>query len=271
MRGSRRPMPKSAERSSRTLVEASVAELSARAWRLIDGAQAVMADLDGCLAADNQPLPGAAEFVARVGARLVVASNNSTHTATELAALLASRGLSIAPRQFVLAGELAVGEVARQWPEARLMLLGSPAMRDAARAAGLRLVSGEPDVVLVARALQATVADLQDAVAALHHGARLVVANPDLSHPGENGLPRIETGALLTLLRAVLPGLPAQVVGKPEPTMFRAALAMTGADAGRAVMLGDNPTTDVAGARRIGMQTIRLRAAAAPEGPPNTP
>jgi putative hydrolase of the HAD superfamily len=41
---------------------------------------------------------------------------------------------------------------------------------------------------------------------------------------------------------------------KPHETIFRAMLDRLGVDAGRAVMVGDDPEDDVAGARAIGMQ-----------------
>lgn len=245
------------------LLEASVSALSEQAWRLIDEAELVVADLDGCLASDNIPLPGVAEFVARTRERLVVASNNSTHSAADLAQLLARNGLQVAAGRIVLAGEVAVQAVAARWPGARLMLLGTEALRATAHRAGLRLVDDRPEVVLLTRAIPRGTSQLEAAVAALHDGCPLVVANPDLSHPGENGVPRVETGAVLALLRAVLPQLHALVIGKPEQPLFQAALDMVGVKPERAVMIGDNPVTDIAGALRMGMRAIHLGARSA--------
>lgn len=247
---------------SSILVETSVSALSGAAWRLIDEADLVVADLDGCLATDNIPLPGVAEFVERTRDRLVVASNNSTHSAAELAGQLGRNGLRVAADRIVLAGEVAVRAVAARWPGARLMLLGTEALRAAAQQAGLRLADDRPDVVLLTRALTHGTAQLEAAVAALHAGAALVVANPDLSHPGKNGVPRVETGAVLALLRSVLPQLEGTVIGKPEHPLFQAALAIGGVAPERAVMIGDNATTDIAGARRMGMRAIHLHASA---------
>jgi HAD superfamily hydrolase (TIGR01450 family) len=242
------------------LVETSIAALSEQAWRLVDASDAVVADLDGCLVADNQPLPGVTEFVARLRQRLVIASNNSTHSATQLARLLARNGLEVSPSRLVLAGEVAVRTVADRWPGARLMLLGTEAIADVARQSGLLVVDQQPEVVLLTRALSAGTTQLEAAIGALHAGAVLVVANPDLSHPGPRGVPRVETGALWALLRSVLPGIDGMVVGKPEQALFQAALAIDSTDPGRAVMIGDNASTDIEGARRIGMNAIHLRS-----------
>ena len=244
----------------KTLSESSLAELSGEAWQLIERADLVVADLDGCLAADNVPVPGAMHFAKTVIDKLVVASNNSTHSAAQLSILLQRNGLPIPAGRLVLAGELAVRIVAEQYPGARVMLLATDAIRETAARAGLQLVERNAEVVLLARALDTRFGQWESAVAALHAGAALVVTNPDLSHPGLGGEPRIETGALFAMLRAVLPALEALVVGKPEPAMFQAALALGGACAERSLMIGDNPATDIEGARRLGMQTIHLGA-----------
>jgi HAD superfamily hydrolase (TIGR01450 family) len=243
---------------TQTLVEPSIAALSANAWRLIDASDVVVADLDGCLVTDNHPLPGVSEFIVRTRNRLIVASNNSTHSANQLACLLARNGLDVSPSQLVLAGEVAVRTVAKHWPAARLMLLGTEAIAEVARQTGLQLVDQRAEVVLLTRALTAGTAQLEAAISAIHAGAELVVANPDLSHPGPLGVPRVETGALLGLLKAVLPNVNGMVVGKPEEALFKAALAIGATDPSRAVMIGDNAATDIEGAQRLGINAIHL-------------
>jgi putative hydrolase of the HAD superfamily len=65
----------------------------------------------------------------------------------------------------------------------------------------------------------------------------------------------------------LLPGLRAQLfsdevgVPKPSPRIFHAALSALGVEPGGAVHVGDLRRTDVAGARGVGMASVRLRAA----------
>jgi putative hydrolase of the HAD superfamily len=47
---------------------------------------------------------------------------------------------------------------------------------------------------------------------------------------------------------------------KPDPRAFRAALDPFGMSPGRAVHVGDLRRTDVAGARALGMRSVRIRA-----------
>jgi HAD superfamily hydrolase (TIGR01662 family) len=46
---------------------------------------------------------------------------------------------------------------------------------------------------------------------------------------------------------------------KPHPSIFRAALDLLGVDACESVMVGDSPSDDIEGARRIGMRAVLLR------------
>jgi putative hydrolase of the HAD superfamily len=47
---------------------------------------------------------------------------------------------------------------------------------------------------------------------------------------------------------------------KPDPRAFRAALAPFGCAPGRAVHVGDLRRTDIAGARALGMRSVRIAA-----------
>ena len=61
-------------------------------------------------------------------------------------------------------------------------------------------------------------------------------------------------------------------VGKPDPAAFEVVLERLGVEPGAAVFAGDDPVRDVAGARNVGMKTIRVRrvgvrvGTAVPEG-----
>lgn len=238
-----------------------LARLSGEALRLLSASELVIADLDGSLVVGQTPVAGAADLAARLGHRLVIASNNSTHTAMQLSRVLAERGLEIPSWRIFLAGEIAVREVARRYRNARVMLLGSSALAELAIGAGLVLTDVRPDVVILARDPDLGFARLQCAVDALAGGSTLVVSNPDLTHPGPGGLPQIETGSLLALVTAAVPAVFPIIIGKPERLLFDAALAYGGAHPSAAVMIGDNLKTDIEGARGLGLNTVWLRGA----------
>ncbi len=230
---------------------------------------AVLSDLDGCLIAGNRALPGAARLVAVCGSRLWVVSNNSSDTADTLAARLAGMGLAIPRDRIVLAGEETLRALALRRPGARVALYGAGPLLALADGLGLARDDHDPEVAVLARDPELTLARLARLAAQVHRGVPLLLTNPDPSHPGPDGTPVPETGALLSALAAVAPGVAPGCLGKPAPDLLRIALARAGVAARDAVYLGDTPETDGEAARAAGVPFIRIaRPAAAPAPQP---
>ena len=223
--------------------------------------RAILCDLDGCLVSGETVLPGARAFVEGAGARLMVLSNNSTDTSVSLSARLARGGLAVAPARMVLAGVAAVELVAGRAPGARVFVCGSGATVAYAAKCGLQADEITPEYVILTRDTGFTYGRLQAVLGYLTRGARLVVANADSTHPGVahdgiGGVPVPETGALLAAVLECLPGQGFEVIGKPEPGLFQVALERLGVAPGEAVLVGDNPVTDGAGAKAAGVDFI---------------
>lgn len=228
-----------------------------RARGLFRRARAALIDVDGVLVAGGVAIPGAAGFLAALGPRAFVVSNNSTDTPAGMAAKLAGQGLVVAPERLSLAGAVMVDTLAAEMPDEAVFLVAAPSLAAYAAERGLRLTEGEEATVLaLARDTGLTYARLHRAARILQSGARWVVANPDRTHPDTDGGPVPETGALMAALAACVPGVPPRIIGKPEPALFLAALARAGVGPGEAVMVGDNPETDGAGAEGLGIPTI---------------
>lgn len=219
----------------------------------IDRYRAVLCDLDGCLIAGNTLLPGALGLAARAGARFWIISNNSTDTPQTLSGRLAKLGLHVDSDRIVLAGATAVAQLATDRPAARVCIYGSKAIKDFACAAGLLLDDDRPDFVLLTRDEHFGYAHLNRLIRQLERGAQLVVANRDAIHPGADGHPVAETGALLAALLACLPDVRYREIGKPSPVMYQTVLERLDLDPALVLAIGDNPATDGEGARRVGI------------------
>ena len=72
--------------------------------------------------------------------------------------------------------------------------------------------------------------------------------------------PRVTDAVAVCVAAGVRP----VVVGKPEPPLFRIALARLGLRPHEAAMVGDSVTSDVAGGHAVGMRTVLY----APDGAP---
>jgi pyridoxal phosphatase len=228
----------------------------------------VMSDLDGCLISGGTVLPGANRMIERLGARLWIVSNNSSDTGTTLAARLAAMGLGVPPARLVLAGERTLGRLARQHPGARVALFAAPPLVALAEGLGLRPDRTRPEVALLARDPGFGFDDLAALMAMAHRGVPVWLSNPDPCHPGPDGTPRPETGALWAALTAAVPLTPAGGIGKPAPDLLVEVLEAAGLPAPAAVFLGDSEATDGAAARAAGVEFVLIRRpGAAPAAP----
>ncbi|PTM93540.1 HAD-IIA family hydrolase [Mycoplana dimorpha] len=221
-------------------------------------ADGYLIDLDGTLIAGRSVLPDALWLLEQVRGRFVIVSNNAEHTPHQLARALRAMGLGVAQEQLLLAGTAAIDTIAAEYPGASVLLLASASLRTYARRSGLRLDQPRPDIVLVARDRHFSYARLAEAADALSDGARFVVAAPDRNHPGANGKPVPETGALAAAILACVGPIPHRVIGKPEPALFEMGCARLGIAAQNALMIGDNPETDGLGSKRIGMRFLQV-------------
>lgn len=225
---------------------------------LTQDARLVLADLDGCLISDGRPFPDARDFVEACGERLWIISNNSSHTAEALSAELAAMGLPVTADRILLAGEQTLHHLRAAQPGSSVALYASDCLKAQALSIGLQADWEQPDIVILCRDLDFGIPQLEQAAAQCLRGARLWLSNTDTTHPGQDGRPVPETGALLAALRAVMGEVPFDCIGKPHPHMVHAVLRLTGTAPQDAVFLGDNADTDGAIARAVGMRFVHV-------------
>lgn len=230
-----------------------------RAGALLGRARAVLIDVDGVLVAGGIALPGAGEFLKALRGRDFIVSNNSTDTPDSMAGTFLRQGLAVEPRRVSLAGAVMIETIAAEAPGEATFLVAAPSLAGYAEGRGLRLTDDEGAPILaLARDTGLSYQRLHRAARVLHGGARWLVANPDRTHPDTDGGPVPETGALMAALVACVPAARPRIIGKPEPGIFLAALAKAGVGPGEAVMIGDNPETDGAGADALGIPKIMV-------------
>lgn len=215
-------------------------------------------DLDGTLIRENEPLAGAKRLLSHFEGRFVIASNNSSDTARTLSVRLAGIGLDVPAQGIFLAGEEALRRIAADHPGARILLLAAAPLQSLARALGLKPSLQDGDVVLICRDVAFDYCRLRRAANCLDRGAPLYAANPDVTHPGADGDRVPETGALLAALLACSRHVTPTVIGKPHHHLYSLALARLGIAAQHAIVIGDNPDTDIVGARAMGIASVLI-------------
>ena len=229
-------------------------------------ARALVCDIDGVLLMCGQPVPGAKALLETH--RCVFVSNNSTHTAEELSQVFHRLGLPSDSRDFFLAGEAAIDFVAGTNPEASVMVLASGGIEARAQEKlnvfnPTQLSASErPDLLLLCRDEGATFEKIEAAANAVRLGARIILSNPDLTHPAADGMIHAETGALWAAIRAQIESTePFAVIGKPNAALVERAVRHLGFQPSELVFLGDNLTTDALAAAEAGIPFIHTGGA----------
>jgi 4-nitrophenyl phosphatase len=217
-------------------------------------AEGFLLDWDGCCAVDNRLVPSAVQFLKAMRTRTVIVSNNSSNTAQDFQRILHTAGVEMRPEQIILAGVEALNRAA-EIGSPFTWVLSDPRMRILARRLGLCLEAHAPDLIVLLRDTRFSYPRLEKVINALAGGARLIVSNLDVTHPGRAGRIRPETGALLAAVRACVevPETQMEIIGKPNPALFLKGCTVLGRDPSSLTMIGDNRATDIAGAQALGM------------------
>lgn len=224
----------------------------------ISAAKGYLVDLDGTLMSGGQLLPEADTLLGLLQNRFVIVSNDSEHTPSQLERKFRQWNLKIPADRILLAGTCALETIARRQPGARILIIGSTVLRRHAQKLGLVPDAARPQAVLVARDRRFTFERLYNAVNAVRAGAELYVACPDRTHPAPNGGLFPEAGALAAAIFACVGDVPHHVVGKPETALFHMGCERLRVAPIDAVMIGDNPLTDAAGAARAGLRFLQV-------------
>lgn len=223
----------------------------------IASARGILLDWDGCAAIANRPREDALAFIRKHRANLAIVSNNSTAMPEDISEILSQAGVDFPGTRIFLAGVEALAYAAG-FAGARTLVLANTHMKALAHQVGMNLVQQDAEVVVLLRDTKFSYAKLERAVQSLVRGARLIVANPDATHPSGEGLVIPETGALLAAIGTCvdLSQVNVQVIGKPSNFLFERACAVLKITPESAVMVGDNRETDIKGAKRLGMGAI---------------
>lgn len=239
--------------------------------------RAFLFDLDGCVYAGDSLIPGVTAVLERLrsqGRAIGFLTNNSRESGAEIRGKLTRLGI-VARAGEILSGADAAGPYLRdRFGASRVLTTGSATLQRLLETAGHTLVSLEAyrdaQVVLLGQDFDFDYGRLTALSRAVAGGAAFVAVNLDDRLPVEGGEFFPGCGALAEAVAAAA-GIRPEVIGKPEPPLFRQALARLGIGPDRAVMVGDSLFSDIAGARRAGLRSIWLRPADAAENPQPEP
>ncbi len=221
-------------------------------------------DLDGCVYRGNELVPGVVRCLSVIRARgqkVLFLTNNSREGGDELLSKLIRLGIQATAHEILSAAEVAGPFVRDQFGPSSVLVSGSERLKKILQDAGHAPVApGEPtrvDVVVVGHDFAFDYEKLAAMTRAILGGAAFVAVNRDPRLPVEGGEFLPGCGAMVAAVSAATGTAPV-IIGKPEPHIFRAALARLEVSPDAAVMIGDTLDSDIRGGQRAGLHTIWL-------------
>src|SRR6201994_1046915 len=160
-------------------------------------------DMDGVLVNEEQAIPGADEFVARLrakGTRFLVLTNNSIYTPRDLAARLRASGIDV-PEDRIWTSALATARFLQdQRPGGSAFVIGEAGLTTALHSAGYTLTERTPDYVVLGETRTYSFERITQAIRLIDSGARFIATNPDATGPTLEG-PLPATGSAAAPIR----------------------------------------------------------------------
>jgi 4-nitrophenyl phosphatase len=219
-------------------------------------------DLDGTIWEGPRLLPGAAELVADLraaGVKVVFASNCSRYGSGPLAQRLTEMGVKATAADVLTPFDLVGDEVRRRLGPVPVLVIGTDEVAQVLRSSGHTPVPAErwqeARAVVVGVDPEFSYDRLRAAARAVAAGAKFFAINLDTRFPVGPNVFDPGCGALAEAIALAGASRPI-AIGKPEPTLFRAAIDRLGCLPRQVAMVGDSTASDIAGGRAAGMFTI---------------
>ncbi|MDO5417586.1 MAG: HAD-IIA family hydrolase [Lachnospiraceae bacterium] len=212
--------------------------------------------MDGTFYLGEKRIEGALEFVRYVqekGKKVLFFTNNSSKSPKVYMEKLAGMDCPITREQIMTSGDVTIAYLKERCPGKLVYLVGTPALEESFREAGIRLWNGtagdvgekrRPDIVTVGFDTTLTYEKLERACTYIREGAVFLATHLDINCPTENGfIP--DCGAFCAAISKST-GAEPKYLGKPFRETVDMVLLHTGARREETAFVGDRLYTDVA-------------------------
>lgn len=224
----------------------------------IEGADLVLADLDGVVYRGKNAIPHAAASLNAIRSRGIgvgYITNNASRTDEAVAEQLRDFGLETTANDIVTSPQAATALLRDLVdPGALVLVVGGEGIEHELGRAGFRTTRSaddRPDAVMQGFATDVGWVHLAEAAFALARDIPWVATNQDWTIPVERGIAP-GNGTLVSAVHTAVQKLPV-VAGKPETPIFEEAVRRF--DAASPLFVGDRLDTDIRGAKKAGMRS----------------
>jgi NagD protein len=209
-------------------------------------------DLDGTVYLDNDPIPGAIDFIAGLAQRgigYIFLTNNSSKSADDYLRKLNRLGFITNADQVITSGQVTAWYLAEKKPEATLFVAGTETLKTELASCGLRIIDDPGadvvDYVVAGFDTELTYRKIRIACGQLSAGAGFVATNPDLVCPMGAGKYLPDCGSICAMLKNAT-GREPVYIGKPHTTMINYLRDRRTVTPRTTAMVGDRLYTDIA-------------------------
>ncbi|MHA1511460.1 MAG: HAD-IIA family hydrolase [Promethearchaeota archaeon] len=216
----------------------------------------ILCDIDGTLYFQGRVIPYAVETISYLrdkGYKIVFLTNTDSKTPNEVVNTLLNFGFSVKPDD-VFTPIIAIKEYISQFPDKKSYFLVSEQVRP--EFSNYSQVTGDeiPDFVVISDFSDDwRVERLNLAFNYVLKGARLIGSQGNRYFLDQNGIPKIDTGALVRMVADAAQVKPL-ILGKPNPDYFKMALKKIDVDTNEAIIIGDDIESDIKGAENAGIR-----------------
>ncbi len=221
--------------------------------------EGLLIDLDGTVYEGDALVPGAAATMDALRARgvpFLFTTNTSRMSRGAVVDRLAALGLRVDIGSVLTAPMAAALWLRRERIERVLLLLPASTHEDFGEFVQVAADAGPEAVVVGDLGVGFTFERLNAAFRALRAGARLVAVHRNRFWLPADG-PTLDAGPFVVGLEYAA-GTEAVLVGKPAPTFFELAVAELGVRRDRVAVVGDDPESDIRGARAAGLAAVQV-------------
>jgi HAD superfamily hydrolase (TIGR01457 family) len=205
-------------------------------------------DMDGTFYLGEKLLPGALEFIQLLDQRgigYLFLTNNSSRSRHDYVRKLNRFGLDLPEEKIFTSGEATTIYLQAQRPNARIYLVGTPALEQEFIDQGFVLTPDKPDYAVLGFDTTLTYAKLWKLCDLLTTKIPYIATHPDINCPTEAGyMPDI--GSFIELVAASTGRRPDVIIGKPNLPLVAALAAKLGLPVHELCMVGDRLYTDIA-------------------------
>ena len=219
-----------------------------------------LVDIEGTIVKDKSyvPIGGAVEWINSFNSSshsLVLVSNNTTHKPEELVTLLNRVGFDVRLENLITCISVASNWL-KEHRVKRCFVIGAPHLKEYLNENGIDTpLDDKVETVLVGLDSSLDYAKLKIAINALvNNKATLLALHSNRLYKDEKGELSPSVGAVVKALE-YSSQKEAIVFGKPNPEIYRQALNRFEAKPEDCIMISDDPFSDLAGAKKLGMKT----------------